>query len=39
MQYIERVYRDCGLNVTLTAQKLGVHKTGLYKKLKEYELV
>jgi len=38
-QYIERVYRDCGLNVTLTAQKLGVHKTGLYKKLKEYELV
>ena len=35
-QYILKIYNESNQNVALAARKMGIHKTGLYKKLKNY---
>ncbi|HRW13374.1 MAG TPA: sigma 54-interacting transcriptional regulator [Syntrophomonas sp.] len=35
-QYILKIYNESHQNVALAAKRMGIHKTGLYKKLKHY---
>ena len=36
-KYITRAVELCGGNIALAAEKLGVHKSGVYRKLDEYK--
>jgi two-component system response regulator RegA len=35
-EHIERILQDCGGNVTKAAQKLGIHRQSLQRKLKKF---
>jgi PAS domain S-box-containing protein len=36
-QYIRRVLEDCGGNVAIAAERLEMHRSGLYKKMKKFK--